>query len=56
MALAEMIESGRIRPIVDRVFPMEQAPAAHRLVETEQRLGAVVITIDGDAGQSSARL
>ena len=31
--------------IVDRVFPMEQAADAHRLVETEQRLGAVVIAI-----------
>jgi NADPH:quinone reductase-like Zn-dependent oxidoreductase len=56
MALTEMIESGKIKAIVDRVFPMEQAPAAHRLVETEQRLGAVVIAIGGDAGQSSARL
>jgi NADPH:quinone reductase-like Zn-dependent oxidoreductase len=45
VALTEMIEGGRIRPIVDRVFPMEQAPAAHRLVETEQRLGAIVIAI-----------
>ncbi len=56
MALTEMIEDGQINPIVDRVFPMEQAPDAHRLVETEQRLGAVVIAIGGDAGQSSARL
>jgi NADPH:quinone reductase-like Zn-dependent oxidoreductase len=44
-----MIEGGQIRPIVDRVFPMEQAPDAHRLVETEQRLGAVVIAIGDEA-------
>ena len=31
------------------VFPMEQAADAHRLVETEQRLGAIVIAIGGDA-------
>jgi NADPH:quinone reductase-like Zn-dependent oxidoreductase len=49
LALTEMIEGGQISPIVDRVFPMEQAPDAHRLVETEQRLGAVVIAIGDDA-------
>jgi NADPH:quinone reductase-like Zn-dependent oxidoreductase len=51
LALTEMIEGGQIRSIVDRVFPMEQAPDAHRLVETEQRLGAVVIAIGDDAGE-----
>ncbi|HMM65736.1 MAG TPA: NAD(P)-dependent alcohol dehydrogenase [Dokdonella sp.] len=49
-ALRDMIEDGRIRPIVDRVYPMEQAAEAHRRVETEQRLGAVVIAIDESAG------
>jgi len=43
--LAQMIEEGKIEPIVDRVLPMEQAPEAHRLVETEQRQGAIVIAI-----------
>lgn len=42
-ALRELIEAGAIRPIVDRVLPMEQAAEAHRLVETEERIGAVVI-------------
>ncbi len=60
LALKEMIEGGKISSIVDRVFPMEQAPDAHRLVETEQRLGAVVIAIGGDADNArddpSARL
>ena len=44
-----MIKDGKIGPIVDMVFPMEQAADAHRLVETEQRLGAIVIAIGGDA-------
>ena len=34
-----MIESGKIQSIVDRVYPMAEAAAAHRRVETEQRLG-----------------
>lgn len=44
-ALKQMIEEGSIVSIVDHVFTMEQAAEAHRLVETEQRLGAVVIAI-----------
>ena len=51
-ALKEMIESGTIGSIVDRVYPMDQAANAHRLVETEQRLGAVVIAI-GDQGDEN---
>jgi len=47
MALREMIEDGKIVSIVDKVYPMEQAAKAHRRVETEQRLGAVVIAIGG---------
>lgn len=45
-ALREMIEAGKIRPIVDRVLPMEQAVEAHRLVESEERLGAIVISVN----------
>jgi NADPH:quinone reductase-like Zn-dependent oxidoreductase len=52
LTLKEMIEDGRIKSIVDRVYPMEQASDAHRRVETEQRLGAVVIAI-GDRGIDS---
>jgi NADPH:quinone reductase-like Zn-dependent oxidoreductase len=45
LALGQMIEEGKIKAIVDRIYPMEQAPEAHRRVETEQRLGIVVITL-----------
>jgi NADPH:quinone reductase-like Zn-dependent oxidoreductase len=40
-----MIQDDKIKSIVDRVYPMGQAADAHRRVETEQRLGAVVIAI-----------
>ena len=45
LALRQMIEDGKIGSIVDRIYPMEQAAHAHSRVETEQRLGAVVIAI-----------
>jgi NADPH:quinone reductase-like Zn-dependent oxidoreductase len=43
--LKEMIESGKIKSIVDRVYPTSQVADAHTCVETELRLGAVVIAI-----------
>jgi NADPH:quinone reductase-like Zn-dependent oxidoreductase len=51
VTLKKMIEDGRIKPIVDRVYPMENAPEAHRRVETEQRLGAVVFAIGERSGE-----
>jgi len=54
LALKEMIESGEIRSIVDRTYPMEQAAEAHTRVETEQRLGAIVIAMGpGADGQAN---
>lgn len=44
LALKEMAEQGTIRSIVDTVYPLEQVAEAHRRVEAEQRLGAVVIS------------
>jgi len=44
-ALRTMIEAGELSPIVDTVYPLEQAAEAHRRVETEQRAGAIVLAI-----------
>ena len=45
VALKDMIEAGKIKPAVDKIYPLEQAAEAHRRVETEQRLGIVVISV-----------
>lgn len=45
VTLKQMIEEGEIRPIVDKVYPMEQAAEAHHRVETEARVGAVIMAI-----------
>ena len=39
-----MLEVGRIEPIVDRVLPMTEAPAAHALLESNETYGKVVLT------------
>jgi len=45
LTLKAMIEERRIKSIVDKVYSLEQAAEAHRRVETEQRLGTVVIAV-----------
>ena len=43
LALKRMIEERKIKPVVDKIYPMEQAGEAHRRVEAEERLGSIVI-------------
>lgn len=45
--LKSLVEDGRLRPIVERVLVPEQAIEAHRLVEDEQRTGAIVLALGG---------
>lgn len=46
LELKKMIEDGKITPIVDKIYSFAQAADAHRRVETEQRLGPVVISAE----------
>jgi putative PIG3 family NAD(P)H quinone oxidoreductase len=38
-----LLESGQIRPVIERVFPAEQAAAAHALMESNQHIGKIVL-------------
>ncbi|WP_433551984.1 NAD(P)H-quinone oxidoreductase [Micromonospora zamorensis] len=40
-----LIEAGRIRPVVDRRLPMTEAAEAHRLVESNDHFGKVLLTL-----------
>ena len=44
--LADLAGRGRLRPFIDRKFPLEQAAAAHRYYESPSRKGNVVLTVD----------
>lgn len=41
----DLVASGRAKPIVDRVFPLEEAAAAHEHLEAGRQLGKVVLKI-----------
>ena len=44
--IAQLIESGVIRPVVDKVFPFDETPAALSYVETGRAKGKVVISME----------
>jgi NADPH2:quinone reductase len=40
-----LIEAGRIKPEIYKTFPLEQASEAHRLMESSQHIGKLVLTV-----------
>jgi NADPH:quinone reductase-like Zn-dependent oxidoreductase len=47
--LLELLEAGTIKPVIDRCYPLAEAAAAHRYVETGEKRGNVVLTVEHDA-------
>jgi NADPH2:quinone reductase len=40
-----LIEAGRIKPEIYKTFPLEQAVEAHKLMESSQHIGKIVLTV-----------
>lgn len=49
VAIKGLVESGTLRTVVDRTFPLDHAAEAHRYAESGARTGAVVITVGADS-------
>jgi NADPH2:quinone reductase len=41
-----LLEDGHVKPIVYRTFPLTEASAAHRLMESSEHVGKIVLTTD----------
>jgi NADPH:quinone reductase-like Zn-dependent oxidoreductase len=41
----ELVKAGRVKPLVDEVFPLAEAPAAHERMERGEHLGKIVLRI-----------
>src|SRR5439155_12889974 len=43
--LAELIEAGKVKPVIDRTYELRETPAAVRYLEEGHTRGKVVITV-----------
>jgi NADPH:quinone reductase len=40
-----LLEAGKVKPVIDRTFPLAQAAEAHRLMESSAHIGKIVLTV-----------
>jgi NADPH2:quinone reductase len=40
-----LLEAGKVRPVIDKTFPLSEAAEAHRLLETSSHIGKLMLTV-----------
>lgn len=46
--VGKLIAEGRVKPVIERVFPIEEVAEAYRLVKTGRTRGKVVVDVAGE--------
>jgi NADPH:quinone reductase-like Zn-dependent oxidoreductase len=46
--LMELFEEGKVRPVIDKVYPLEEVPEAYRYLEEGHVKGKLVIKMEHD--------
>jgi NADPH:quinone reductase-like Zn-dependent oxidoreductase len=52
--LLRFFDTGRLRPVIDRVFPFDQAPEAQQRLEGREQFGKIVLSMDSTQETDSA--
>ena len=53
VVVKELVEAGAFRPVIDRRYPLEDVVEATKYVETGQKTGNVVLTLNGRGDATS---
>jgi len=52
--LAGLVRDGKVQPVIDTIYPLTEASAAHAHVETRHRKGAIILSILAQETDSAA--
>ena len=44
MKVLNLVQAGKLRPVLDRVMPLQEAAEAQRLIERRENFGKIVLT------------
>jgi NADPH:quinone reductase-like Zn-dependent oxidoreductase len=47
LVVKQLVEEGKYRPVIDRTYPLDEVVEATKYVETGQKTGNVVLTLNG---------
>jgi NADPH2:quinone reductase len=45
-----LIEAGKMKPLVAKVFPLSEAADAHRFMESGAHIGKIILAVDNSTG------
>lgn len=46
LSVLALVASGAVKPVIDKIFPLEQAAEAHKRLESREQFGKVVLRVD----------